>query len=183
MDLFRVFTWDGSSTGATERGPLFVPRATQDSGRHDAPDRYGAWYCSRDAISAVAESIQFLSGRVLRDRHFDIGGSAKALVGFSLDDEVSLLDLDDSLELAARRLRPSQVATGQRAVTQRIARSIFDEGAAGFLWWSTLEGGWSNVTLFHERALPHISIAARPKRLSIRLPEVKEAVERIGVRI
>ena len=181
MDLFRVFTWDGSSTGATENGPLFVSRTIQGKGRHDAPDKYGAWYCSRDAVSAVAESIQFLRGRVLRDRHFDVGGSVRALVGLSLDEAVGLLNLDDPLELAARRLRPSQVATGRRTVTQRLARSIFDEGAAGFLWWSTLEGEWTNATLFYERALPHVSIAARPKRLSIRLPQVKEAAERIGI--
>ena len=165
-------------------GPLFVSRVTQGKGRHDAPNQYGAWYCSRDPASAVAETIRFFRRSVLEDRDFENpDGAVRALVGLSLDDALDLVDLDDPLELAARRLRPSQVATGQRAVTQGIARSIFDEGAAGFLWWSTLEGGWTNVTLFHERALPHISIVARPKRLSIRLPEVKEAAERIGVRI
>ena len=170
--------------GGTAGGPLSVMRAGQGEGRHDAPNTYAAWYCSRDAASAVAESIRFLRGHFLRDRHFaSVGGTVRALVAFSLDDRLDLVDLDDSLELAARRLRPSQVATGRRTVTQQIARSIFDEGAAGFLWWSTLEGEWTNATLFHERALPHISIVARPKRLSIRLPEVKEAAERIGIQI
>ena len=170
--------------GGTAGGPLSVIRAGQGKGRHDAANTYGAWYCSREAASAVAESIRFLQGRFLRDRHFvGIGGTVRALVSLSLDDGLDLVDLDDPLELAARRLRPSQVATGRRAVTQHIARSIFDEGAAGFLWWSTLEGGWTNVTLFHERALPHVSVVARPKPLSVRLPEVQEAAERIGVRI
>ena len=179
-----MFDWDGSSTGATEGGALFVSRAAQGKGRHDAPDTYGAWYCSRDPASAVAETIRFARRQVLEDLDFARpDGAVLALVELSLDDAVGLLDLDDPLELAARRIRPSQVAAGQRAVVQHIARSIFDEGAAGFLWWSTLEGGWTNATLFYERALPHVSIVARPKRLSIRLPEVKEAAERIGIRI
>ena len=166
-------------------GPLFVSRVGQGKGRHDAPDRYGAWYCSRHRASAVAETIRFARGTVLEDLDFARpDGAVRALVELSLDDEaLGLLDLDDPLELAARRLRPSQVATGQRTVTQQIARDIFDEGAAGFLWWSTLDGGWTNVTLFHERALPHVSIVARPRKLSIRLPEVQEAANRIGVRI
>ena len=76
-----------------------------------------------------------------------------------------------------------QVATGRRPVTQRIAASIFDEGVAGFLWGSTLEASWTNVTLFYERAPPHLSIVSPPQRLSVRLPEVREAADRIGVRI
>ena len=179
-----MFAWDGSSTGATLGGPLFVTRAIQGSGRHDGPDTYGAWYCSRHAASAVAESIQFARGHFLEDSDFvSTRGAVRALVGLWLDDALGLLDLDDPLELAARRIRPSQVATGRRTVTQRIARSIFDEGATGFLWWSALEGEWTNVTLFYERALPHVSIVAHPRRLSIQLPEVKEAAERIGIQI
>jgi hypothetical protein len=53
----------------------------------------------------------------------------------------------------------------------------------GFMWWSTLEAEWTNVTLFHERALPHVSVASHPRRLSIRLAEVKDASERMGIQI
>lgn len=184
MDLFRVFDWHGSSIGSAQGGPLFVARHLQGSGRHDAPDKYGAWYCSRDAVAAVAESIKFLRGQSVRDRDFvRADDTRKTLVGLRLDHALSLVDLDDPLELAARQIRPSHVATSRRAVTQRIASSIFDEGAGGLLWWSTLEAEWTNVTLFYERALPHVSIVAHPRRLSIRLREVKEAAERIGIQV
>lgn len=184
MELFRVFDWDGASTGRSPGGPLFVARARQGAGRHDAPGKYGAWYCSRSAVSAVAESIQFLRGHALKDTDFlRAGGARKALVGLRLEDALSLVDLDDPSQLAARQVRPSQVATMRRTVTQRIAGSIFDEGAGGLLWWSTLEAEWTNVTLFYDRALPYVSMMALPRRLAIRLGEVQQAAELLGIQI
>jgi hypothetical protein len=177
-----VFTWNGSAMGAARGGPLFVPREQQGAGRHDAPEKYGAWYCSRDAVSAVAESMAFARGRSLHDGDFVTArGTVRAVVGLQIEDGISVLDLDDPQILVERRLRPSQVATRQRPITQRIATALFDEGATGFLWWSTLDAAWVNATLFHERALPYVSIATRPRRLSTRLPEVQEAAERIGI--
>jgi hypothetical protein len=184
VEIFRVFDWDGSSLGRTPHGPLFVARAGQGAGRHDVPAKYGAWYCSRQAVSAVAECIQYLRGHSLRDADFlRAAGAAKALVSLLLDDRVRLVDLDDPAELTDRRLRPSEVATMRRAVTQRIAGSLFDEGGLGFSWWSTLDAEWTNVTLFYERALPHASILAPPRRLTTRLPEVAQAAEQLGILI
>lgn len=183
MELLRVFDWDGSSLGRREGGPLHVARARQGAGRHDSPAMYGAWYCSREAISAVSESIQYLRGHVLTDDDFlRAGGRAKALVTLRVDAALDLVDLDDPSELAARRLRPSRVATMRRPVTQRLAASIFEEGAGGLVWWSTLEAEWANVTLFHERALPHVSIAVAPRRLSTEMSEVQQAAAFLGIR-
>lgn len=184
MDLFRVFNWDGSSLDASEGGPLFVPRARQGAGRHDAPAHYGAWYCSSVALSAVAESIKYLRGGTLDDGDFTRrDGMTKALATLRLDDQVTVVDLDDPAALVARRIRPSQVATLRRLVTQRIAMSVFREGAAGLSWWSTLEAEWTNVTLFHERALPNMVVAAPPRTLSTRVDEVQLAAERLGMAI
>jgi RES domain-containing protein len=183
MDLFRVFDWDGSSLGRREGGPLHVARARQGAGRHDAPALYGAWHCSREPVSAVAESLQYLRGHVLTDDDFlRAGGSTKALVTLRVDAALELVDLDDPSELAARRLRPSRVATLRRPVTQRVAASIFEEGAGGLLWWSTLETEWANVTLFHERALRHVSIAGKLRTLSTGMSEVRQAAAFLGIR-
>lgn len=161
-----------------------MARDRQGSGRHDAPDKYGAWYCSLDAVSAVAESIQFARGQILTDGDLvRPAGAVRALVELRLAASVAVPDLDDPRELVVRRIRPSQAATLRRAVTQRIASSIFDEGAPGFLWWSTLEAEWINATLFHERVRARVSIAANPQPLSVRLEEVRDAAGRIGVRI
>jgi hypothetical protein len=181
--LFRVFDWNGSAVGRTAGGPLWVSRARQGSGRHDAPAKYGAWYCSREAVSAIAECIQYLRGHVLSDADFArVGGTTKAIVDLSVDDGVDIVNLDDPLQLVRRRLRPSQVATMRRSVTQKIAASVFDEGPAGIEWWSTLEAEWSNVTLFHERALSHVAIESPPRRLSVRLPEVQQAAQYLAIR-
>lgn len=184
MNLFRVFDWDGASLGRAAGGPLWVARARQGSGRHDAPSKYGAWYCSRDAVSAIAECIQYLRGSRLEDDDFERAtGTAKAIVALHVGDALDLIDLDDPSELVRRRLRPSRVATPQRPVTQRIAAAIFDEGAAGLHWWSALNADWRNVTLFYERAAPHVRLAAPPVRLSVQLPEVRSAAEHLGVNI
>ena len=179
-----MFDWDGSSLGRGEGGPLFVARARQGAGRHDAPAKYGAWYCARQAVSAIAESIQSLRGHFLSDSDFlRIGGTTRSFVTLRLNESLRLVDLDDPSELVVRRIRPSQVATLRRAVTQAVATSVFEEGADGLQWWSTLEADWTNVTLFYERALPLASIVGPPKKLSIRLPEVQEGAERLGIRV
>lgn len=184
MDLFRVFAWDGTASGRADGGPLSVARHLQGTGRHDAPLKYGAWYCSQHAVSAVAESMQFWRGRQIQDADFHSPtGLTSALVSFTIPDDVSIVDLDDASALVTRGLRPSQVATRRRTVTQRIAQSIFDDGAIGLLWWSTLEAEWTNVTLFHERAVPMVSAVNPPVRLSTKLPEVQQAAEQLGIAI
>jgi RES domain-containing protein len=161
-----------------------VARDRQGAGRHDAPGRYGAWYCSRDGVSAVAEAMHYFRGHVIRDTDFErASGLSKALVTLGLDDALQLIDLDDASELVRRRLRPSHVATRRRAVTQPIAHLAFEEGAGGLEWWSSLDADWINVTLFHERALPHISIETPPRRLSVRVPEVRQAADHLGIRL
>lgn len=184
MRLFRVVSWQRAAAGRRQGGPLFVARALQGAGRHDAPERYGAWYCAREAVCAVAEAIQFARGQSLDDADFvRTGGRVLALVELQLADAARLVDLDDPRALVERSIRPSQVAAGRRSVTQAIAAALFDEGIAGFSWWSTLEAQWTNLTLFYERALPFVSLAARPVPLSVELREVREAAERLGVRV
>lgn len=184
MELFRVFEWDGASLGRREGGPLFVARSRQGAGRHDAPALYGAWYCSRDAVSAVAESIQYLRGQVLTREDFQrAGGFTKALVALRLEAAPLLIDLDDPSQLVARRVRPSQIATRRRSTTQRMAAAVFQEGAAGLMWWSTLDAEWTNVTLFHERVVAQVSIVTPPRQLATEMTEVQQAAEHLGVRI
>ena len=184
MDLYRVFTWDGDSIGNQPGGPLFVARDRQGAGRHDAPARYGAWYCARDAVSAVAESIQFFRGAVLGSGDLRRpGGAGKALATLSLDADAVLVDLDDPRQLVARKLRPSGVATRRRVVTQPLAIAIFEEGAVGFRWWSTLDAEWTNLTLFHERALRRVRVVGSPQPLTTTMPAVRTAADHLGIRI
>jgi RES domain len=132
-------------------GALYVPRDHQGAGRHDNPDLYGALYLSESPEGAVAELLaRFRGVRELEERHLRRFGRPLALATVLLGEGAALVDLDDPRELERRRLRPSQVATRTRQVTQRQAAAIFadERQPAGMRWWSTLESSWIAVTLF-----------------------------------
>ncbi len=182
--LYRVFPFIREAGPAREGGALYVARDSQGSGRHDNPGSYGALYVSRAAESAVAERIQAFRGQELRDsdlRRRD--GNTWALA--EIDDASLgwLVDLDDPPQLTRRRLRPSVVASRDRALTRPIALAIFAEGAAGLAWWSTLESRWINVTLFAERVRAQLVLATEPTTLTVRHPVLRSAAELLGVRL
>jgi hypothetical protein len=180
--LYRFFPWDPAADASSPGGALFNPRAQQGRGRHDNPDLYGALYVARVQVSAVAEWLAGFRGQTLVPDDFArTDGRRWALVG--LDDAAlrGIVDLDDPAELAARRMRPSRVATRSRSTTQEVASSLFAEGVPGFGWWSTLEASWPNVTLFAERALAALSVAGEPREIAIDDPVVRAAAAAIGV--
>lgn len=184
MRLFRVFDWNSRSLGEGFGGPLFVHRARQGAGRHDVPELSGAWHLSQSPVAAVAETLQYLRGHTITADDFArVGGMRKALAAVDLADRALPIDLDDPRELERRRWRPSRIATLHRPTTQAVARTMFVTGAVGFSWWSGLEASWINVTLFHERALPLVSLAGRPRPLSPSLKEVREAAEHLGIQL
>lgn len=182
--LYRVFPFLPDADPSEDGGPLFVPRSVQGSSRHDNPASYGALYASRSAESAVAERIQPFRGRELTEAHLRRADGRRFALA-SIDDATlkGVIDLDEPRELARRALRPSVVATRNRAVTQPVALAIYEEGSPGFAWWSTLEASWINVTLFAERAVPELRSAHEPEPLSLDHPEVVAAARLVGVRI
>ena len=179
--LHRLFPYDPDAAPSAEGGPLFVARALQGPGRHDAPDAYGALYLSRDAVSVVAELLRRFQRQVVEPA--DLWWAPGRPYGLATFEEpaLGLLDLDDPANLVARGLRPSEVATATRKVTQRYARAIHAGGAAGLEWWSTLEASWINVTLFAERAASALEQADLPEPLTLAHPVVREAAEAVGV--
>src|SRR5262245_18261884 len=164
-------------------GPLFVARTLQGGGRHDNPSEFAALYTSRSAESAVAERIKLFQGRTLTPDHL-VRADGRSYALAALDDGgLDPIDLDEPRELIKLRLRPSQVATHQRDVTQRIALTIFQEGKVGLGWWSTIEASWPNVTLFSERALELLRLSAEPEPLTVQHPMVVEAAGFLGIRL
>ncbi len=160
MRLWRVLPWDPSMSVGEPDDALWVPRAFQGTGRHDAPDRYGCLYLAEAAVSAVAEMLAPFRGTGdLRPELLVRSGRQLALAELELDAHAVLIDLDDPTVLAAETLRPSIVATSRRGITQAYAVSQFERhpGAAGLRWWSTLEASWIHVTLF-DRALGAVNV-------------------------
>jgi hypothetical protein len=148
--LYRCFAWNEHARKDGMDGPLWFPRPYQGEGRHDNPDLYGCLYVADRAVSCVVEQLarfrgQRLTASLLRRRELPL-----ALATLELDDDATLVDLDDPVVLRKERLRPSVVATRHRTITQPQARALYEAhpDAAGLRWWSSYESLWANVTLF-----------------------------------
>jgi hypothetical protein len=179
--LYRLFPWSPSADPSEPGGAFHAPRFDQGEGRHDNPGVYGALYLSRTPASPVAEFLREYVGR-----HLDLGtllesGSRAALATIDEADLPELVDLDEPANLVARGLRPSGVATRTRKRTQRLALNLYQEGAAGFEWWSTIESSWINVTVFAERAADRLRLAEDPVPLGPDHPVIREAAEAVGL--
>lgn len=159
MILFRCFAWDRSVEASARGGALWFPRPLQGQGRHDGPERYGCLYVSEDPVSAVVEQLAPLAGTRLEERDLVRTGLPLALAALSLPADARLVDLDEPLVLAGEALRPSLVATLDRARSQADAALLHERhpDTAGLRWWSALEPRWANVTLF-DRAAPELGV-------------------------
>jgi hypothetical protein len=180
--LWRVLPLDPRARPREPGGPLWFPRALQGTGRHDNPDIYGCLYVAEAAASAVAEALRPFSGSGnLSPAMLERGGRRLSLAPLSSPDNATLIDLDEPRVLRSERLRPSEVATRRRSVTQEYAARLHRRhpDAVGLRWWSTLESSWINVTLF-DRALRRLS-AGRPEELAPDHPAAVEAAQLLGL--
>ena len=182
MILYRCFAWDERARDTDPDGPLWFPRVYQGEGRHDNPDIYGCLYLSEHVLSPLVEQLARFRGQRLLPSLLRRRGLPLSLAQLELDDRAELVDLDNPAVLRRERLRPSRVATRQRATTQPQARALHDRhsGAAGLKWWSAYEALWMNVTVF-DRAADRLRLASvRP--LTIEDPVVVEAADFFGLR-
>jgi hypothetical protein len=182
--LFRVYRALEGASATARGGPLFVPRERQGSGRHDSPGLFGAFYATRSAVAAVAETIQAFRGRDLSADDLQLAdGSRLTLATFDGLGPASVLDLDDPAVLLEEGWRPSGVASRDRQVTQAMAVRAFEAGALGLSWWSTLDSTWTNVTLFAERTVDAgaVALAAPPELLSLAHPALVAAADHLGI--
>jgi RES domain len=152
--LYRCFPWDADVQASARGGALWFPRMLQGAGRHDNPQLYGCLYTAEAPVSALVERFQGLRGTQLERDDLSSWGRPLALAAVSLPDEVDVVDLDEPGVLALEELRPSLVATGERARSQGYAAELYERHpeAAGLRWWSTFESQWLNVTLFDRAA-------------------------------
>ena len=182
MILWRVLPWDPSAAPDAPGGALWFPRPFQGTGRHDDPARYGCLYVTEQPVAAIAEALAPFRGTGdLAPELLTRMGRPLAVAELALADGAELVDLDAPSTLVTERLRPSQVATGRRHVTQAYAVRLFDAHAraAGLRWWSTLEAAWACVTLF-DRAAGALAVRS-VRRLAITDADVLEAAAFLGL--
>ena len=182
MRLWRALPLDARAHPDEAGGALHFPREQQGAGRHDNPELYGCLYVAEDPVSAVAEQLapfrgagQLLPSMLMRS------GQQLTLVGIELTEGRAVIDLDDPVVLQVEGLRPSQVATRRRSVTQIQAAEIHaaHPDAIAMRWWSTLEASWLNWTIFGEGAgaLKLVETVS----LGLDNPVVGEAAEFLGL--
>lgn len=149
MYLYRVFPYVPRARAGQPGHPAYLnPR--QGAGRIDNPDSYICWYLARDAAAAVGEVFgdlaQWTADALIVPF---LEGARRALGVYELPDEVRVLDLDDARNLVELGLRPTNVVSRDRKVTQAWAMSIFsvrdtsgEPAWDGVSWWSMRESSW-----------------------------------------
>jgi hypothetical protein len=166
--LYRCFAWNERARHDEPDGPLWYPRVFQGEGRHDNPELYGCLYLADRPLSCIVEQLARFRGQ--------------RLVAGLLRRRGLPLALADPRVLRRERLRPSLVATRDRAITRPQARAFYERhrSLAGLSWWSIYEARWTNVTLF-DRARKHLRLSS-VRALDITDPDVDEAAEFFGLR-
>lgn len=172
MLLYRVFPWLASAEPGTPGHALFVP-PSRGAGRIDNPGYYDALYLSSAPAGAVAEIFGDLSvwtPEMLRKPQ--IPGSVRAVGTYELDESARVFDLDDPRALVELALRPSEVVTREREVTQRWALAIFQRRAwTGVRWWSYYDPRWYAYGLWDRGSLRVVDV----QPLKLDSPAVVEA--------
>jgi hypothetical protein len=181
--LHRCLAWNERAAPDAPDGALWFPRPYQGEGRHDNPAVYGCLYLSEQPLSCVVEQLARFRGQRLAAALLRRRGLPLALAELELPDEAQLVDLDEPTVLRRERLRPSRVATRERAVTQPQALSLYEKhsAAAGLRWWSTFESQWLNVTLFDRAASALRLVSVRA--LDVADDEIAAAVDVLGLRL
>lgn len=181
--LWRAFPWapeadDGQSFSASHVRPA------QGQGRFDLPGAPGGvLYLAETPEHAVAELIQHYRGRNLDANDLRVAGHSMALVRVSLPNPVrsGVVDLCDPEVLVRIRVRPDQLASRERRVTQRIAADIHATGHTGLRWWSALAGDWHTVVVFRDRIHLSPSEYGTPEPLTLEHAAARNAAAALGI--
>jgi hypothetical protein len=181
--LYRCLAWNERAAPDSPDGALWFPRPYQGEGRHDNPAVYGCLYLSEQPVSCVVEQLARFRGQRLSEALLRRRGLPLALAELELSDDAELVDLDNPAVLRRERLRPSRVATRDRALTQPQALALHEKHgeAAGLRWWSTFEAQWLNVTLF-DRAASSLRLVS-VRALEVGDEEITTAADALGLRL
>jgi len=131
---------------------MYVPGDTS-ANRASNVGRYREWYFALEESGAVAEAFgDFPEWSEEMFIYPKLPGSRRALGRYLIPDSTPLLDLDDAKNLWERGLRPTQVVTRNRSVTQEWSLRIFEERNtagqrrwSGVRWWSVHRPQWRTV--------------------------------------
>ena len=177
MLVYRVHPHLPGAAPDSPGHPLYL--STQGRGRLDNPGHYQIWYLALEPAGAIAEAFGDLDPwDAAMFRSCLIPGSCYALATYLVDDDVTLLDLDDARNLYTRGLRPTQVIERNRAATQAWALSVYNERNdrgqrtwQGIKWWSYHRPQWRIIGYWDKRTPSLLTI----EELSLNSPAITDA--------
>lgn len=174
--LYRVLPYLPSARPGQPGHPRYLPPAG-GAGRVDNPTEYSVLYLGDSAAGALAEAFgwkQVWDTGLFRGSP-SLPGSVRALVSYQLDDQALICDLDDAHRLIELALRPSEVVTRDRSVTQGWALRIHRSARfVGVRWWSYYDPRWGSLGLWDLAGLTVRSVEVLD---DLDQPSVVEAAE------
>ena len=172
MRVFRVLPFDPNAADDEPGGVFFRP--------------YSCLYVADNAAGAIAEVFGRFDmwDRALieaRPASLLLPDSSFALAVYELADDVQVCDLNSAERLLEFGLRPSDVVTRDRAVSQAWAAKIEQTGTyAGVSWWSYYDPAWRSIALWD---LDGVALIEQPRVLNIEDRDVQQAASAIVRRI
>lgn len=130
-------------------------------------------YLSSSPVGAIVEVFATLA--VWEPRMFispTLPGAPRSLGRYELSHDAKILDLDDAGALRRLGVRPSEVVSPDRTVTQRWARRVIDERRwDGVRWWSFHDSRWHSYGIWDRKDLRVLGV----EPLSLQHPAVVDA--------
>ncbi|HST46219.1 RES family NAD+ phosphorylase [Jatrophihabitans sp.] len=161
VTFYRVLPYLDTARAGEPGHPLYLSSA-RGSNRVDNPGHYQVLYLADAPAGALAEAFGSFSrwNRGLFRGTPSLSRSVRALVTYELDEGAAICDLDDAYTLVELGLRPSEVVTRNRAVTQSWALKLYEAGRyAGVRWWSYYDPRWGSIGLWDSRLLTVVEVA------------------------
>jgi hypothetical protein len=185
LRLFRVFPYLATAAPYEPGGVFF--RSAGGRNRADSPaGAYRCLYAGDTAEGSVAETFgrfdTWDSALVEADPATPfLPGSRFALAAFDSPNGLDIRQLDDAQALLDEALRPSQVVTRDRSISQAWAARIQAAGRyAGVAWWSYYDSSWHSYALWD---IARLSLVGSPRILRNGDDEVARAAATIGRRL
>lgn len=185
MRVFRVLPFDPDAAEDEPGGVFFHPSGGKN--RADSPAlSYSCLYVGDSAAGAIAEAFGRFDmwDRALIEAQpasLLLPNSSFALATYELSENVRVCDLNSAERLLEYGLRPSDVVTRDRVVSQAWAANIQQSGIyAGVSWWSYYNPAWRSMALWD---LSGLALGEEPRALTIQDPDVQQAASMIARRI
>ncbi len=141
-------------------------------------------YLAESLDHAIGEVLAAFRGTVFRPAYLRQQNRPLALADVTLTGSIAarIVDCTDPGVLAARGIRPDELAHHDRVRTQAIARRLHRGGdVAGLRWWSALTGAWHSLVVFTDREAPGDVTFGTPRELRADDADLGRALEVLGI--